>query len=275
MHPSFVFVLLAACAPAITAPPPAAPGSRGLRADAHLDAAREHERRAKELARWPDARTGDGGRFDDPSTGLWFRAWDTGLEHERLAATHRGAAAQLQAGYDEACREYTGEVSISPLQRYGLGSSPLPAGVLVFLAPEAGPPERLLTGMRCHRAWMMLADAGMDQCPLDLAGLQLAAHGDATGITVELARSPIPGSSPSSSAGPHAISRSRSGGARSSSDRARVARPPRRPALPARARSVAAHGRPGRLVGRDDLAAQPVPPCARAVGILPTQLADL
>ena len=187
MRRSLITLLLVACTPATSTAPPERPGSRGMRADDHLDAAREHARRAKELASWPDARTNGTGRFDAPSTGLWYRAWDTAPEHERLAATHQSAAGQLQAAYDEACGATSmGEVSVSPLQRYGIGGAPAPDGVMVFLLPEAGPADRLIASMQCHRAWMMLGESGMEDCPLDLEGIQIEAHGDDKGITVEI-----------------------------------------------------------------------------------------
>jgi len=57
-------------------PPKHDPTSRGLHADEHLEAARDHQRRADELARYPEMRRNDIGRFDDPNSGLWYRAFD-------------------------------------------------------------------------------------------------------------------------------------------------------------------------------------------------------
>lgn len=187
MRTSLFAILLVACTPATTTAPPPHAGSRGLRRDAHADAARDHARRASELARWPNARTSDVGRFDDPSTGLWYRAWDTAAAHERLAETHRSAAAGLQAEYDEACGSAgLSEVAVSPLQRYGVGGSPTADGVLVFLSPDAGTADQLVAAMRCHRAWMMMSEREMDDCPLDLAGIRLQVYGDASGVSVEI-----------------------------------------------------------------------------------------
>jgi hypothetical protein len=56
----------------------------------------------------------------------------------------------------------------------------------LFLEPGAGRPEALLRAIRCHRAWMMLGERGMEDCPLDLAGIQVVAHGDPGGISVEI-----------------------------------------------------------------------------------------
>jgi hypothetical protein len=55
-----------------------------------------------------------------------------------------------------------------------------------MLSREAGPSEHLLASIRCHRAWMMLGNAGMDDCPLDLANITVEAYGDETGISVEI-----------------------------------------------------------------------------------------
>src|SRR5207245_1785888 len=98
------------------------PASRGPRANEHLDAARDHERRASELAQWPDVRRSDGtGRLDDSATGLWYRAFDTKTEEQRLAASHRSAAAALHEEYSAACGSRSSEeVAQSPLVRFGI-----------------------------------------------------------------------------------------------------------------------------------------------------------
>ena len=158
-----------------------------MRADAHLDAAHDHARRAKELERWPGARSGSIGRFDDPQRGLWYRAFDTSVEQAQLARAHESEAAALHASYEAACgTRPLAEVAVSPLQRFGIGGAPIADGVMVFLSPDAGSPDELLSALRCHRAWMMLGEAGMDACPLDLAGLDIRAYGDRNGVTVEL-----------------------------------------------------------------------------------------
>jgi len=177
---------VAACSTA-PAPRPPSPGSRGLRADQHLDAAREHERRAQELARWPEARPDGIGAFDDSRGGLWYRRWDTAQDEARMAAGHRDAAADLHARYEEACGEAPlDRVSVSPLQRHGIGGTNQAGGVLVYLRPEAGRADELLKEIRCHRAWMMLGESGMADCPLDLDGIRVVAHGDPRGISVEI-----------------------------------------------------------------------------------------
>lgn len=188
MKTASLLVLIAACATTSTRDPvaPREP-SRGLHADEHLDAAREHRRRAEELTRWPEARRNDVGRFDDPNSGLWYRAWDQAEDERTMADTHQSAAAQLHVAFDEACAEIAEDrVRVSPLQRYGLGGMPIEDGVIVYLDRDAGPPERLLAELRCHRAWMMLSEAGMQACPLDLPAIHMQAYGDKTGISVEI-----------------------------------------------------------------------------------------
>jgi hypothetical protein len=176
-------LLLTACA--TTAPPPPQGGPRGLRASEHRDAAHRHDELARQAWRFPDVVASPG---PGAPTIPWTRSWRPDADHDRLAAVHRGKAAELEAAFDEACgARASEEVSISPLQRYGLGGWNTSTGVIVYLRPDAGPADRLLANLRCHRAWMMLAPTDMDACPLDLPGLQLDVRGDAEGITLALA----------------------------------------------------------------------------------------
>lgn len=170
-------LLLAACA---SSPRPAPQGGpRGLRASEHLDLARDYDAQAHAAHHWPDA--GETGEM------RWARTWDSGAEHERLAAIHRSQAAQLHAAYDEACGTRAVEdISVSPLQRWGKGGNNTAQGAVIYLDVRAGGPDKLLADLRCHRAWMMLAPAGMESCPLDLPGLVIDAHGDSDGIVVSL-----------------------------------------------------------------------------------------
>jgi hypothetical protein len=185
--------LLIGCA---TAPPPGPKGGpRGLRANDHLDAARQHDAQARERASWPDTRgSGPGdirgtapGDIRQPTTVPWYRSWSSPAEHERAAAVHRANAAELHAEYDEACRDIpANEHHVSPLASYGVGGWNTASGVIMYLAPEVGAPDRLMARMKCHRAAMMIAPSGMENCPLDLPGIALDARGDATGVTVSL-----------------------------------------------------------------------------------------
>ena len=155
-----------------------------------MDAAREQDEIARQKASYPDTRLDDStGRTDQLLISTpWRRSWDTAGDHERLAALHRSEAAQLHEEFETACAGRSeAEISVSPLVRYGVGGTPIPDGVTIFLAPEAGNPDKLMADMRCHRAWMMLQPvASMDACPLDLAGLTVEANGAKEGISVNL-----------------------------------------------------------------------------------------
>lgn len=173
-------VVLGACA--TSRPPPPTGGPRGLYASDHLEAARRHD---------DDARPGAGADLPgagagDPSRGIWYRSWDT-AEHERAAEIHRSRAAELEADYEDWCAGFTpAEIRRSPLQEFGIGTWNTATGVIVYLASGAGEPDRLLLRMKCHRAWMRLAPAGMEGCPLDLPDLAIDARGDAGQVTVAL-----------------------------------------------------------------------------------------
>lgn len=158
--PHAALLFAAACATTSTTTQPKG-GPRGLHASEHLDAAHDHEEAAKQGEKWPDAH-GDRAAYAIP----WTRSWDAADEEARLAAIHRSKAAELHAAYDEACGSRPIEqVSVSPLHRFAVGG----------------------WNMKCHRAWMMLAPAGMENCPLDLPGIQVDARGDTEGITVSIA----------------------------------------------------------------------------------------
>lgn len=167
-------LVVAACA---STPPSPQGGPRGLRTSEHLEEARMHERTARHRF---------AGREEDDAPWAW--RWDTAAEDERAAAMHRSQAAALIAEYEQACRgQPPAEISTSPLRRHGIGGSPTSDGVILYLAPTAGSADRLLAGLKCHRAWMMLAPAAdMDDCPLDLPGIVVDASGDAEGITVTI-----------------------------------------------------------------------------------------
>ena len=173
-------VLLAACASAPRSQPRGGP--RGLHASEHLDAAREHD----EIAGHQNALPPTHGSPDGSGIG-WLRSWDTSAEQQRLADIHRSKAAELQDEYEQACGSRPLEqVVVSPLQRYAIGGWRTSTGMILYLDPSAGSPDKLLADMKCHRAWMMVAPAGMEDCPLDLPGIVLDAHGDSDGITVSI-----------------------------------------------------------------------------------------
>jgi len=163
-------------------------GPRGLRANEHLDAARQHDAIARERQTWPETHVMVPGDLEQPIAMPWYRSWDTSTEHERIAETHRAKAGEIYAAYEEACGAAPGsETTISPLESYGVSGWNTATGVIVYLAPDAGPPDLLLAKLKCHRAAMMLAPGGMDDCPLDLPDIMLDARGDSEGITVSIA----------------------------------------------------------------------------------------
>ncbi|HTL37209.1 MAG TPA: hypothetical protein VL326_28945 [Kofleriaceae bacterium] len=171
---------LTACATTTTSAPKGGP--RGLRASDHIEAARQHDESAQNAQKWPDA-YGDRAAYNIP----WTRSWDSGADQERAAAAHRTRAAELEAAYQEACGDRPADqIAISPLQRYGLGGWNTTSGVILYLSADAGMPDQLMADMKCHRAWMMLAPAGMEDCPLDLPGIQVDARGDKEGVTVSI-----------------------------------------------------------------------------------------
>lgn len=156
-----------------------------MRSTDHLDAAREHDQMAKERDRWPVTTAVGPGSTEVTPPITWHRTWDTSGEHERLARAHRSQADALQAEYEQACGTRPADrVTVSPLVRYHATGSKTEKGVVVYLGPEAGGPDALLAELHCHRAWMMLAPAGMDNCPLDVPGLLVDAHGDKNGVTL-------------------------------------------------------------------------------------------
>jgi len=182
MRSLFGLTLLTACA---TSSSGGNGGPRGPRADDHIAAAAREDERSNELTRWPETRPSEPGLANMQV--VWLGTWDTTAEHHRRAEAHRSAAVQIEVEYEQACGDTPAAVaSISPLQRYGIGGSATTDGALVILSPEAGPPNRLLAEMRCHRAWMMLGRSDMQDCPLDLPGLHVSAHGDATQIELTL-----------------------------------------------------------------------------------------
>lgn len=168
---------------------PAKPGSRGLHASEHLAAARDHDEAARQQSMWGDTRIPDAtGRVDQNLIGTpWHRTWDTAADQQRAAAVHRSEAQAIYAAYEEACGEHpSAEVATSPIVRYGVGGNPTADGVVLYLSTQAGPADRLMAELACHRAWMRLAPANMETCPLDLAGLRVDAKGTDDGITLTL-----------------------------------------------------------------------------------------
>lgn len=184
---SIAALVLAACAN--PKPRPETPGSRGLHANEHLAAARQHDEAARETSTWPETRTADStGRVDQLLIGThWHRTWDTAADQERAAANHRSQAQAIHAAYEQACADRPlQDIEVSPIVRHGVGGSATTDGVVLYLSTHAGPADQLMADLECHRAWMRLAPANMDLCPLDLAGLHIDAVGTPDGITLTL-----------------------------------------------------------------------------------------
>ena len=176
MHRALTLVLVCGCA--TTAP---SAGPRGMRASDHLEAAREHSEAAANRGRWPEPVPT--GTVASPP---WFYYWQAG-EDERLAQMHRSAAARLEAEYQDACGSTpAAEAAVSPLVRYAIGGAPIADGAVVYVSTDAGTPDALLAAMRCHRAWMMLGRTMMDDCPLDLPGIEVVAHAGPGAIEISI-----------------------------------------------------------------------------------------
>jgi len=178
-------LLVAACATPTQQGPKGGP--RGLRAADHLDAAQREDQLARDSSRWPTTTAMTPGGTDIPTPVIWTRRWDTAADHERLARVHRSKADGLYAAYQDACGARSlDQVVVSPLVRWGTGGWNTSTGAVVYLDPKAGDPDALLAELHCHRAWMMLGPAGMDDCPLDLPGLLVDAKGGTEGVTLSL-----------------------------------------------------------------------------------------
>jgi hypothetical protein len=161
-----------------------APGSRGLHASEHNELANYHSDAAIEQLSIANRRSNG---LDNGMPTAWYRSWGSDQDHEELAQFHRSEAKALNAHYTAACGVVSNvNPAVSPLARYGMGGWATQSGAIVYLSPASGSPEQLMQAIACHRAWMMLAPADMENCPLDLKGLQFDVRGDANGVTVSL-----------------------------------------------------------------------------------------
>jgi hypothetical protein len=158
-----------------------------MRASDHLEAAREHGEAAANRDRWPEMRPEANASGVRPaSSPPWFYYWAAG-EDARLAEMHRSAAARIEAEYQDACGDApAAAASMSPLVRYAIGGEKIADGAIVYLSTDAGTPDTVLAAMRCHRAWMMLGRSAMDDCPLDLPGIEVVAHAAEGAIEVTI-----------------------------------------------------------------------------------------
>jgi hypothetical protein len=117
----------------------------------------------------------------------WDYYWDPAAEYAALAEAHRAAAEELRVRYESACALVPrGMEGTSPLE-HATETSPLDNGVTFRLAAEAGPPDVVLAGLRCHRAWLMLEPReNADDEPLLLEGVILVARAGDAGTVVRL-----------------------------------------------------------------------------------------
>lgn len=160
-----------------------------MTATEHLEQARQLSLRAAESGYRPGVYAT--GQYGGPRSWShwypWYYYWDPSTEYAALADAHRDAAEELQIRYDAACALVPrGLEATSPLS-YATGSSPLDNGVVLHLGDEAGPPDVVLAGLRCHRAWLMLEPReGVGDEPVLLGGVVFVAHAGAGGTEVML-----------------------------------------------------------------------------------------
>lgn len=116
----------------------------------------------------------------------WYYSWDPDEEHRALAAAHRDAAEQLKLQYESACMLIPrGLEATSPLDAFATSTSPIERGVVFQLSEQAGPPEAVLTQLRCQRAWLKLAPTeGAADNPLLVEGVTWMTHSGPNGVEV-------------------------------------------------------------------------------------------
>lgn len=155
---------------------------RWVATEAELRAAREHGMKAQATSR--DS-TSHPHVWDRPYAGRtwypWFYYWDPDLERARLATAGIQETQALELEYRAACNGIPERARArSLLDAYAVGSRRQRDSVTLHLAAEVGPPEALLVGLRCHRAWIRLiprADARDDLLAVD--GVTVVVHAGA------------------------------------------------------------------------------------------------
>lgn len=102
----------------------------------------------------------------------WYY-WSPDDEHRELAQAHRDSAEQLKLQYEAACANLPRGADVSSPLDTSVGSvSPIEGGIAFHLAETAGPPDRVLAQLRCHRAWLKLAPTpGAAEDPLQVDGV--------------------------------------------------------------------------------------------------------
>lgn len=182
---SFLLAIVAACAA------PSAHGTRpgDMTATEHLAQAREASlQAATPYGAYPYTLGGHGVHGRGSHWSPWYYYWDPRAEYVALADAHRTAADELRVRYESACALVPrGAEAVSPLAAYATASETMDRGVVILLAPEAGPPEAVLARLRCRRAWLALEprpDAADE--PLLLDGAIAVAHANDAGTVVML-----------------------------------------------------------------------------------------
>jgi hypothetical protein len=176
MRITLAILLVAACA---TSSRREALEPESMTASEHLAHARAHS----------EAAGGSPHEYPSPygtSSYPWYYFWDPSTEHRAIAEAHRDAADQLRLSYEAACAAVPRDTAgMSPLERHARSMDPLPRGVVVHLAAEAGTPDAVLAAIRCHRAWLLLEPrASSADSPLLVQGVVFVVHAGATGIEV-------------------------------------------------------------------------------------------
>ena len=117
----------------------------------------------------------------------WVRAWDTGVDHERMATIHRSEAQAIEAECQDACGS-------RPLAAVSVSAPTLRLRRLEHfywcrgVPDERGRPTCPVARRPALPSCVDLkADRNMEMCPLDLSGLEVDVRGDASGITLSLA----------------------------------------------------------------------------------------
>jgi hypothetical protein len=170
------------------------PGTRphDMSAKDHRDQAALHYGRANNRSTAYPVYTLRGSPWYHPWHHGWYPyyyRWDSGASYHALQGEeHLDAARQLEDEYAQACELVPlGMESVPPFDGYVTGLDELDDGVVLHLAPEAGPPDLLMLQLRCHRAWMwMEGGARMDDDPLAMEGIVVTVHATENGVDVML-----------------------------------------------------------------------------------------
>jgi hypothetical protein len=146
-------------------------GPRGLRASDDVEIAKAHQRLAEALN---------------------TSQQDTSERYRQVAASHLRMADELQRTYQSSCRGLSRpEAQLSPLYRYSVGGSRTEDGVAIDTRPTNMSPQAMAEQITCHQSWMMLAPADMEDCPLDLPGINVEVRSAGDALRIDL-----PASSP-------------------------------------------------------------------------------